>query len=353
MTILVDAHLDLAFNAVVLGRDLRRPVAEIRERERETPPPDPLAGTCMVSLPALLEGRIAVVGASIFTAPYRRGKPTWFGAYRTFEEAHRQGVTQLDFYRHLAEEDARVHLLRHAEDLERVLDSWQGGEPQLGLFIVMEGADPIRRAEELSWWVERGLRGVGLAWGAGTRYAGGNHLPAPVSKAGWQLLDAMAEHNLMLDISHLAERATYEVLDRYPGPIAATHANPRAFVDSPRQLSDDLIRRLAERGGVAGVALYAGMLQAGWRHGDPAPPLTRVVEAIDYICQLTGTAEAAGLGSDLDGGFGREDAPQGLDTIADLKHLALLLAERGYDDAAIAAILAGNWLRVMRNTLQD
>ncbi len=353
MTILVDAHLDLAFNAVVLGRDLHRPVAEIRKREREIPPPDPLAGTCMVSLPELLAGQIAVVGASIFTAPYRRGKPTWFGAYRTIEEAHRQGVSQLNFYRDLAEKDVRIHLLSHIEELEHVLASWQGKEPQLGLFIVMEGADPIRQAEELSWWVERGLRGVGLTWSAGTRYAGGNHLPAPVSEVGWRLLDAMAEHNLMLDISHLAERAAYEVLDRYPGPIAATHANPRALVDSPRQLPDDLIRRLAERDGVAGIAFYAGMLHAGWQRGDPPPPLARVVEAIDYICQLTGTAEAVGLGSDLDGGFGQEDAPQGLNTIADLKHLAPLLAERGYNDTAIAAILAGNWLRVIRKTLQS
>jgi len=288
--IIVDAHIDMAYNAVVLGRDLLRPLVDIRAAETEEPPPVPSAGTCLTSLPALLTGRVAVIGASIFVAPAVKSWPNELQAYHTPEEANHYAIAQLDYYRRLADEDARVCLLNDTSDLDTVLASWDTPEPQVGLFLVMEGAAPIREPRELGWWVERGLRGVGLTWSAGTRYAGGNAAPGPLTDDGRVLVDAMADYNLLLDISHLWEDAVYEVLDRYPGPVVATHANPRAFVDSPRLLSDDVIRRIAGREGVIGVIPYNRMLAEGWHHGEACLPLSRLAEAVDYICQVTGDA---------------------------------------------------------------
>lgn len=346
----IDAHLDMAYNAVIWRRDLRQPLADLRAYEEQHPLPAHV-GTATVTVPALLEGGIGVVGSSIFVAPDSGNWRNEIQVYHTAEEAHVQAVAQLDYYRRLADEDARVRLLLTADDLTAVERSWEGDAPQLGCFVVMEGADPIREPGEVAWWVERGVRGIGLVWAMGTRYAGGNAQPGPLTAAGRALLEVMAEYHLLLDISHLWEEAAYEVLDRYPGPVVATHANPRAFVETPRQLSDAMIRQVAEREGVVGLIPYNRMLAPGWTRDDPRLSIERWAAAIDHVCQLTGSAAHAGIGSDFDGGFGRECLPVEMDSVADLGQIAPVLSARGYSDADIAAILYGNWLRLFRCVL--
>lgn len=344
-SIIVDAHLDIAYNVLAADRDFQLPVEEIRRQERAA---DKHRGTCMVSLPAMLEGHIAVAGGSIFVSPPKKLQRHNPSAY---QEVHEHAVAQLDYYRRLADEDERVILLQTFADLEQVLQAWETGEKCLGLLIVMEGADPIREPAELEWWVERGLRGVGLAWWSGSHYAGGNANRGPITDEGYSLLDAMAAYNLPLDLSHLWIDAAYEALDRYPGPIVGTHSTPAAFVDTPRSFSDDLIRRMADRGGVMGVMPVNAMLDPQWHRDDPRLPLDRFVQAIDHVCQVVGHAACVGIGSDLDGGFGRESVPIGLESIADLGKIEALLLERGYRETDVRAILSENWLRVMQGCL--
>jgi len=349
---IIDAHLDLAYSAVVLGRDLSLPIDVLRQVERQAGSADPKAGTPTVTLPALLTGRVAVAGGSIFVEPGKRSHPRPTATYHTPEEAHHQATQQLDTYRRMADEREDVALVSDRAALDRILESWGTDHPTLGIFIVMEGAEPILNPRELSWWVERGLRGIALSWAAGTRYAGGNASPGPITDDGHALLHAMADTQLLLDISHLWEEAAHTALDRYPGPIVATHANPRAFVNSPRMLTDDLIRRIVEREGVIGVVACNSMLEPGWHPGQPRVPLMRMVEAIDHICQIAGHAEAAGIGSDLDGGFGLESIPAELSSAADLVLFEGILRERGYSESDIQGIVGGNWLRVMRQVLE-
>jgi membrane dipeptidase len=114
-----------------------------------------------------------------------------------------------------------------------------------------------------------------------------------------------------------------------------------------------MIRRLVERNGVIGVVPYNHFL---WEpEARPArkadAPLSRVVEVIDHICQLAGSARHVGVGTDFDGGFGADSTPEGLDTVADLLSLAPLLSARGYSDSDITAILSGNFLGVLRAAL--
>ncbi|MFP4345518.1 MAG: dipeptidase [Anaerolineales bacterium] len=349
--IIVDGHLDLAYNAVVLGRDVRRPVAEIRAAERRNPPPGNYTGTCLASIPTLLEGEVAVIGGTLFVAPAWKSWKSEPQVYHNREQAHEQAQAQIDFYRRLEDEDERVRIVRALSDLDAVLRSWETDSPILGIFIVMEGAAPLRQPDEVGTWAEMGLRGVGPTWAAGTIYAGGNANPGPLTDAGRTLLHAMADLNLLLDLSHMWEEAAYEALDRYPGPVVASHANPRAFVDTPRQLPDPLIRVLAERGGLVGIVPFNPMLEPGWKKSEPRLPLNRVVEAIDYVCQLVGSAAHVGLGSDFDGGLGVESVPASLDSSADLGKIAGLLKERGYAAEDIEAILNRNWLRLMREAL--
>jgi membrane dipeptidase len=349
MNLVVDAHEDIAWNVLALGRDVRRSALETRELEQGGNIAE-RNGICMVGLPEWLEGKVAAVFGTIYVSPARRGRMSGPQVYANAEEAHAFGQEQLDFYHRLAEQEERIALVGSLDALDEVLESWEGASPRVGIVPLMEGADPIREPAEAELWFERGVRLVGLSWKAGTRYAGGDAAPGPLTDLGRELLEVMADLGMILDVSHLAE-SFYEAVDRFEGQVVATHANPRALVPTLRQLSDEMIRRLVERGGVIGIVPANAFLRPDWRT-TPAT-LDDVVAAIDHVCQVVGDAEHVGVGSDFDGGFGADDTPVALDTVADLGHIGLALGEAGYDEAHIEAVLGGNWLRVLRRTLPD
>lgn len=350
---IVDAHEDIAWNALVLGRDVCRGAPGTRRLEEDTDIPQ-RHGLCMVGLPEWLAGGVAIVFGTIFIEPARRGFPEPH-TYTTAEEAHALGRAQLDFYHRLAGECDRVALVGNRVDLDAVLASWGSETPQVGIVPLMEGADPIREPAEAEVWYEQGVRLVGLSWQAGSRYAGGNVIPGRLTEAGRELLAVMADLGLILDVSHLAEESFFEAVDRFEGRIVATHANPRARAPGPRQLSDEMIRRLVERDGVIGIALYNPFLRPGWSRGAPKEAVTiaDVAAAVDHVCQVVGDAAHVGLGSDLDGCFGAESAPAEIDTVADLVRIGPALAELGYGEDDVAAVLGGNWLRVLRAALPE
>jgi membrane dipeptidase len=172
---------------------------------------------------------------------------------------------------------------------------------------------------------------------------------------GRELLTVMADLRMGLDVSHMAEEAVLEALDRFEGVLMATHANPRGIVPGDRQLSDVVIRGIAERDGVIGIVPYNGFLRTDWHHGDRKErvALTDVVRAIDYVCQRVGDAEHVGIGSDFDGGFGSESVPTGIDTVADLREIVPALGEHGYEPKHIGGIMGANWLRLLGRLLPE
>jgi membrane dipeptidase len=221
----------------------------------------------------------------------------------------------------------------------------------------MEGADGIRSPRELPEWWELGLRMIGLAW-AGTRYSGGTNDPGPLTAEGRELLSAMTEFNFILDISHMDEAAAHESLDRYEGPVMATHANCASVVkdsSTNRHLPDKVIQGLIERDAVIGVIPFNAFLKAGWKRVNGSRreevSLDALIAHIDHICQLSGDSLHAGIGSDFDGGFGLQSIPPELDSIADLPVVASKLIERGYSEDDAANVLGNNWLRFLRRSL--
>ena len=131
------------------------------------------------------------------------------------------------------------------------------------------------------------------------------------------------------------------------GPLLASHHNNRTLVPHQRQLTDEQTKKLIARSGVIGHALDIWMMVPNYVRGvtKAEVPLERICDHIDRVCQLAGNAQHAALGSDLDGGFGREQSPSDLDTIADLERLPAILARRGYKEMDIEDIMHGNWLR--------
>ncbi|MGD2144750.1 MAG: membrane dipeptidase [Anaerolineae bacterium] len=348
MPLIVDAHEDIAWNALALGRDVRRSALETRRREANTGTPE-RNGVCMVGLPEWLDGGVAVVFGTIYVSPARRGTVAGPQVYSNAEEAHAFAQEQLDYYCRLADEEEQVALIGSQAELRDVLDSWKRESPTVGIVPLMEGADPIREPGEAELWFERGVRLISLSWKAGTRYAGGDGVPGPLSDLGRELLGIMPELGAILDVSHLAEQAFFEALGRFEGRVVATHANPRALVPGPRQLSDEMIHRLSDRDGVIGIVPANHFLRADWRTREVT--LRDVAAVIDHVCQVVGDADHVGLGSDFDGGFGADDTPFQLDTVADLKLVGPALGEAGFEDEHIEAIMGRNWLRLLEDAL--
>ena len=362
MPLIVDAHQDLAWNALTWGRDYTRSVSATRALEQNGPAVTE-QGSTLLGLPEYLAGNVAVICCTLFTAPLRSKEHAWdVIAYSNAQEAHSQCARQLDYYARLVDGCPQFTLVRGRADLEKVLATWNGGDPahrQVGLIPLMEGADAIREPQEAEWWMERGVRLIGLSW-YGTRYAGGTKEPGPLTPDGRRLLQVMSDLGLILDLAHASDESFLEAIERFEGTVVCTHATVRRLATGPdmypypeRFLSDEMIRALGARGGVIGVLPYNRFLVGTWPKGGPKPAvrLEAVVDCIDYICQLTGSAANVGLGSDFDGGFGMEGTPAEIDTIADLQKLGPALAARGYSERDIAGILGGNWLRVLRQGL--
>jgi membrane dipeptidase len=353
--IVVDAHEDIAYNALAFGRDYRRSALAIRQDEvgTETPARN---GTATVGMPDALLGRVALTFATLFVAPRTRGTAPWdILSYSEPQEAYEIALRQMDYYQRISDEHDKINLVRTQTDLTNVLATWDEGKEitdhQVGLVVLMENADPILEPKQFEEWYERGVRLVGPAWQA-TRYCGGTGAPGPLTDMGRELLDVMGSFNAILDLSHMAEDSFLEAVDRYEGVMIASHSNPRSFRSSDRHLSDEMIRRLAERDGVMGIVLYNNFLTNDWDKRERLP-FSIIPDAIDYVCQITGSAAHVGIGSDFDGGFGRESIPQGLDTVGDLMLIGDALRERGYQEDDITAIMSGNMIRKLRQTLPE
>ena len=344
----VDSHLDLAYNALEFNRDLRQPVHAIRASEAEMSGKG--RGSNTVSLPALREGDI---GLCFVTAHARveslGGK---FPGMRTQDIAYAKAQGEAAFYR-VMEEQGEMRMICDVPSLDTHLEQWQANSADcpIGFVLSMEGADPIISAEQIPQWWDQGLRIVSLVHYGVSTYAHGTQAPGGLLPAAKPLLQAIENQGIILDASHMADGTFWEAIKIYNGPLIATHNCCRALVPHDRQFTDEQISAIAERGGVIGVAFDAWMLSPGWDKSKPDNSLTKlatVVDHMDHICQVTGSSSHAAIGTDLDGGYGREQSPSALDTIADLSTIPAILESCGYAAKDIAAIMHGNWINLLR-----
>jgi len=347
--LLIDGHLDLAMNAVDLDRDLNLDVAALRRAEAGVDGAGRGRGT--TSLPEMRQAELAVCLATVFSRTAWPNSPAPGTASQEISYARAQG--QLAYYRVLAAQ-GKVRLLTDWPSLDRHFQSWQAGsrpEP-FGFILSMEGADPVVWPEQAESWWQDGMRVISLSHYGVSGYSHGTETEGGLLERGKPLLRAMERVGMILDLTHLADRALWEALETFGGPVLASHNNCRSLVPGQRQFDDAQIRAIASRGGVIGVALDAWMLYPGWVRGQTSNQvldLQAVADHLHHICQVTGSARHAAIGSDLDGGYGTEQCPRDLDTIADLQRIPELMYERGYSRQDAEAIMHGNWLRFFRD----
>ncbi len=350
--LLFDAHLDLAFNAVDWNRDLEQTIAEIRDSEAAMT--DKGRGTGTVSLPEMRRGELGLCLATMF-ARLRQSTPSLFGC-ATAEACYAVGIGHQAYYRAMERRGLMRSITTRGEFASH-LANWRA-DPQhapLGYILSMECADMVLDPDHIFEWHERGLRAIGLTHYGVNRYGGGTNADVGLNPAAKALLRNIEQLKLPLDLTHLSDPAFDDAVHWFGGRILASHQNARKFANWQRQFTDAQIKVVIERDGVLGMALDVVMLQDGFVRGVTKPEVTleRVADNIDYICQLAGSARHVGIGSDLDGGYGTEQTPTDLNTIADLQRLPDVLTRRGYSTADIQGVMHGNWIRFFSETLPE
>jgi membrane dipeptidase len=353
--LIVDAHLDLAMNALLWNRDLKLSAHETRELEAGMTQKGRAAGT--VGLPDLHRGQIGLCCATVLGRVNPKSPASL--DFRTHEIAYAHCQGELALYREL-ERQGCLRMIRTRQDLDNHLKEWPAdgdsvdSDRPIGIMLLMEGADPIVEPSQAEGWWNDGLRMIGLAHYGPSAYAFGTDSAGPLTPKGRELVREMDRLGFILDAAHLTDESFNDALDRFHGPVMSSHSNCRALVPGDRQISDEMLRRLIERGAVIGAVADAWMLRPGWVRGETLPgdlSIAAMADHIDHVCQVAGNADHAAIGSDLDGGYGTEQTPGDLDTIADLRDLVGILGSRGYSDADIAKVMHGNWIRFFREHL--
>jgi len=326
---IVDAHLDIAWNATSDGRGFLAP---------------PAPGY-VISRPALVSAGVGLVCATLYTAPARarRAMRTRF-VYENAHEAHIMAVAQVNYYK-----SCGLRLIRDSRELQTYVRGWRKG--QIAAVLLMEGADPIETPSQLGAWTDMGVRIIGPAWSR-TRYSGGTGAPGGLTDLGVQLLKAMGRKHVILDLSHMAEEAVADAFEMWRGPIICSHSNAREIVPGDRQITDATAAEVARRGGILGISFYPNHLRQGskewWVKGRTS--LDDVVRHAVHLARAAGGPEHVGLGTDLDGGIDSRYGP--MQDLGEIKGLPGRLRKH-FSPAQVEGIMGGNWIEFLSRSLPE
>ncbi|MFD1165591.1 dipeptidase [Sphingobacterium daejeonense] len=351
---IVDAHLDLSMNAIEWNRDLTKSLDEIRQREMfKSDKPDRGNGT--VCLPELKKGNIGLVVATQLSRVSPLGSS--LNGWNSPQQAWAMTQAQRVWYNEM-EKLGEMKLIKNLPDLNNHLKIWDSAENienlPIGYILSLEGADSLVNVDYLYEAYDYGLRVIGLSHFGPGRYAPGTKNIGGLEPRAYDLMREMSKLNMILDVTHLTDEGFEQALDFYDGPIWASHHNVRKIVPNQRQLTDHQIKRLIERGAVIGGMLDCWAMDVRFIDTVSDPwqldiKLEMLVDHWDHICQISGNADHIGIGSDLDGIFGTEQAPWDMNSISDLQKFDPILKNRGYIDADIDKIFHGNWIQFLRN----
>ena len=239
---------------------------------------------------------------------------------------------------------------------------------KIAVIMGLQNADEFREPKDVKAFYELGLRCAQLTYNSQNLIGGGStdRIDGGISDYGVDIIKAMNEVGMLIDVSHSGDRTTLDAIELSPKPIAITHANCRALNNHPRLKTDEAIRKLAQKGGVMGITGVRNFVK------DKEPTTVEdIVDHIDHVAKLVGI-EHVGIGSDSDL-MGYDHMPP--DQYKELKaaykasyafrdkidtdgfnhprktyDLTDALMRRGYSDSNIQAVLGGNFRRLLGST---
>jgi len=334
-----------------------------------------------VDIPRMRTGHVSGLFLSLWTDSDRY----------TPVEAIRRTLQQID--------GVRREIARHPGDLEMattsagILAARQRGH--IAILMGVEGGHAIDSdLSVLRSYAELGVRYLTLThtnhtpWADSASLAGAHN---GLTDFGRQVVREMNRLGMMVDISHVSDKTFLDALETSSAPVIASHSSSRALANAPRNMTDDMLRALAKKGGVVHINYYEGFLDAGFaerekalkaeqaeqnaiddrtpKFGDRSQngravrqinaqriaklgrlPLSRLLDHFEHAIKVAGV-DHVGLGSDFDGA---DDLfPEGMEDISKTPNLVRGLMERGFSDEDILKILGGNTLRVMREVEQE
>lgn len=335
------------------------------------------APTYRVDFPRLREGAVDAVFFAIYTAQRERTQ-------ENYDQAYQLATRMLDSTWQVVQRNSNVvQMAVSRKDIIRI-----SAMHKTAICLGMENGFPLGKDIcRLKAFHQRGVRYITLCHSgnndicdSSTDKKGAEH--NGLSSYGREVVTAMNQIGMMVDVSHISDKAFYDVLKVSKAPVIASHSSVRAICDHPRNMSDDMIRALARNGGVIQICILGAYIEQedttsanyvklealrvkyndwnfkdeqerreAWRaydsintHFPPVlPTIARAVDHIDHVVQLVGI-DHVGIGSDFDGGGGLADCTD----VADFPKITAELAKRGYSQSEIAKIWGGNFLRVYK-----
>jgi membrane dipeptidase len=265
------------------------------------------------------------------------------------------------FLSDLEEDSTSIAPARSYGEIQSVLDSGR-----IAAVLSIEGAEGLGTDVELWRTMYRlGVRVAALTWNRRTGFADGigeRGSRGGLTSQGFASIKEMNRLNMLIDVSHLAERGFFDVMETSTQTVIATHSNARAVCDHPRNLTDEQIKALAANGGVMGLLLHPGMI------GPENPTVSHAVDHIAYVADLVGI-DHIGLGADYSDEF-LADFPasgqecimpmemlraqvKGCGKIEEIPNLTVEMVRRGFSEADIRKVMGENMLRVFEKVLAD
>lgn len=224
----------------------------------------------------------------------------------------------------------------------------RAGDGVAGL-LAIEGGEALGGSVEiLRCFFRLGVRSVGLTWNGRNELADGQMETGSgggLTRAGIEVVTEMERLGMLIDVSHLSDHGFWHVLEVTTGPVIASHSNARSQCSHLRNLTDEQIRALAQRGGFIGINLMPDFLREGGE-----AQIDDIIRHIDHMASAVGNTAHIGIGSDFDG---VEKLPAGIEHVGDLPRIAEALSRRGYSDADVRGIMGENILRVLERVLPE
>ena len=359
--LIIDLHLDLAWDALFWNRDLTLSAHQVRQQEENDIPQvasDYDTGLCTVTFPELRRGNVGIILSTIMSRIEPRYLESRRDGMRTQEQAMAVGRGHLAYYQAMVRR-GDIKPVLGLNDLEEAISAWRDpteGTPVYHI-LSMESADPISDPDNVEFWWDAGLRVVGPAHFGHNTYIHGTFTEGGLKPAAKPLYRALRDAGMILDITHMSDQAVWESFDLWDGPIMASHCTCRSIVPGQRHLTDDMIRELIRRDGVIGLVFCQFFIDpdVAWENRPPRRSwvskyaMDALIPHIENIANLAGgSLRNIAIGTDMDGGFGAELTPTDVDTIADLQKFAPVLKKAGYSDSDVTGVLHGNALRMLK-----
>lgn len=330
-----------------------------------------------VDFPRLREGEVDAIFFALFTSQGKRTEENYENAYQLAHEMIDSTLQALSRNTNMAE------LAKSSDDLNRI-----SNKDKTAIYFGMENGFPLaKNISRIKEFYDLGIRYITLAHSSNNDICDSSTDPVGpehngVSEYGKKVIEEMNSLGVIIDVSHISDKAFYDVIELSKAPVMASHSSVRSICDHQRNMNDEMIKRLAGNGGVIQICILGNYIRnadttsmnyikreelrlkynnwqykndderkAAWAEWDAInrnfpeelPTIAEAVDHIDYVVNLVGV-DYVGIGSDFDGGGGLADCVD----VADFPKITKELIKRGYSEEDIFKIWGGNFLRVFK-----